>query len=154
MRAKGRVALTETWYRPLWGWIVDHLIDPELVQKFEWDAQKVFRLKDGAYTQIFTEPWTGKRFWDAQVNYLVFLFKIYLTHVEDIPTKRWETGLYRTVCRQVQALIFRDRKRVPRHGENLEPPRKDQERCGGWGCPCCRMAPSGMFKMTFDRTRN
>jgi hypothetical protein len=47
---------------------MDHLIDPDLVREFEWDAQQVFRFKDGKYTQIFTEPWTGKCFWDIQVK--------------------------------------------------------------------------------------
>lgn len=84
----------ETWYRPLWGWIVDHLIDPELVQQFEWDAQKVFRFKDGTYTQIFTEPWTGKRFWDSQVSPLLFPFRIYLTNFKDVYTKRWEASMH------------------------------------------------------------
>src|ERR1700733_3312988 len=50
------------WCRPLWDWIMDHLIDPELIRHFEWDTQKVFRVKDGIYKQIFTELWTGKRF--------------------------------------------------------------------------------------------
>jgi hypothetical protein len=47
---------------------MDHLIDPELVQHFEWDAQKAFRVKDGKRTRIFTEPWTGERFWNVQVR--------------------------------------------------------------------------------------
>jgi hypothetical protein len=58
----------ESWCRPLWPWILDHLIDPDLIRHFEWDAQKIFRLKDGKRTRIFTEPWTGKRFWDIQVK--------------------------------------------------------------------------------------
>lgn len=47
---------------------MDHLVDPDIVQHFEWDAQKVFRFKDNRYTRIFTEPWTGNRFWDVQVR--------------------------------------------------------------------------------------
>ena len=60
----------ETWCRPMWDWIMDHLTDPELVCKFEWDAQKVFKYHDGGRSQIFTEPWTGKRFWEIQVRSL------------------------------------------------------------------------------------
>ena len=47
---------------------MDHLTDPEVVRHFEWDAQKVFRHKNGKRSRIFTEPWTGDRFWDIQVN--------------------------------------------------------------------------------------
>ena len=58
----------KTQCRPLWDWIMDHLVDPELIKQFEWDAQKVSRFCDGKYTQMYTEPWTGKRFWDVQVK--------------------------------------------------------------------------------------
>ena len=56
------------WCRPLWSWVMDHLADAELVQQFEWDAQKVFRCKDGKKTEIFSEPWTGNRWWEIQVK--------------------------------------------------------------------------------------
>jgi hypothetical protein len=65
---KGEEKTYETWCRPLWNWILDHLIDPELIQHFEWDAQKVFRFSGGKFTQIFTEPSTGNRLWDIQVR--------------------------------------------------------------------------------------
>jgi hypothetical protein len=64
------------WCRPLWNWILDHLIDPELAPHFEWDAQKVFKVQKGKYTQVYTEPWTGKRFWDVQV--IVEMFNLQL----------------------------------------------------------------------------
>jgi hypothetical protein len=35
---------------------MDHLVDPELIKQFEWDAQKVSRFCDGKYTQMYTEP--------------------------------------------------------------------------------------------------
>ena len=47
---------------------MDHLIDPELVRHFEWDVQKVSRYDGEHYTRIYTEPWTGTRFWDTQVR--------------------------------------------------------------------------------------
>lgn len=56
----------EMWSRPMWNWIADHLADPELVRHFEWDAQKVFRQQNGGRSRIFTEPWTGERFWNVQ----------------------------------------------------------------------------------------
>ena len=68
----------ETWCRPLWGWILDHLINPEVVRHFEWDAKKIFRYDGTHYTRIYTEPWTGNRFWDIQVTYLsYFVSKLY-----------------------------------------------------------------------------
>ena len=47
---------------------MDHLINPEVVRHFEWDAQKVSRCDSEDFTRIYTEPWTGKRFWDIQVD--------------------------------------------------------------------------------------
>jgi len=58
----------ETWSRPLWGWIMDHLINPKLVRHFEWDAQRIFRFNGTGYTRLYTEPWTGNRLWDIQVK--------------------------------------------------------------------------------------
>lgn len=65
---EGEEKIYETWCRPLWGWIMDHLINPEVVRHFEWDAQKVYRHDGERSTRIYTEPWTGKRFWDVQVK--------------------------------------------------------------------------------------
>ena len=47
---------------------MDHLVDPEIVRHFEWDAQKISRYDGQDYSRIFTEPWTGTRFWDVQVG--------------------------------------------------------------------------------------
>jgi len=47
---------------------MDHLTNPEIVRHFEWDAQKVFRYDGERHTRVFTEPWTGNRFWDIQVR--------------------------------------------------------------------------------------
>jgi len=47
---------------------MDHLINPEVVKQFEWDAQKVYRYDGENSTRIFAEPWTGKQFWDIQVR--------------------------------------------------------------------------------------
>ena len=65
---EGKIKSYETWCRPLWSWVLDHLLDPEIVRHFEWDAQKISRYDGKGYTQIFTEPWTGTRFWDVQVG--------------------------------------------------------------------------------------
>ena len=73
---------------------MDHLIDPEIVRHFEWDAQKIFRFDGQRYTQVFTEPWTGKRFWDVQVKGSeLFHLKITLTSYEDITAGRCKNGV-------------------------------------------------------------
>lgn len=78
---------------------MDHLIDPEIVRHFEWDAQKVSRYDGEHSTRIFTEPWTGKRFWDIQVNTPeLFHFKITLTNDIDVITRRCENVVPRTLC--------------------------------------------------------
>lgn len=58
----------ETWSRPLWGWIIDHLLNPDIVRQFEWDAQRVERYDGKDFTRVYTEPWTGNRFWEVQVR--------------------------------------------------------------------------------------
>lgn len=56
--------------------------------------------------------------------------------------------MYRIICRQVQVVIVRQRKSVPRHGEDLEPPGEDQKRRGDGRCSYCRLASSGKFGST------
>lgn len=56
---------------------MDHLITPEIVKQFEWDARKVYRYDGESSTRIFTEPWTGDRFWDLQVNFQMAPFNVY-----------------------------------------------------------------------------
>ena len=58
----------ETWSRPLWGWVMDHLKNPDIVRQFEWDAQRVERYNGEEFTRVYTEPWTGDRFWEIQVG--------------------------------------------------------------------------------------
>jgi len=66
---------------------MDHLTNPEIVKQFEWDAQKVSRCDGESSTRIFTEPWTGKRWWDIQVKTPVhFHFESTLTNYEVIIT--------------------------------------------------------------------
>ena len=47
---------------------MDHLVDPELIRHFEWDAQRISRFDGERNVRIYTEPWTGEHFWDAQVK--------------------------------------------------------------------------------------
>ena len=46
---------------------MDHLMNKEVVSQFEWDSQKVQRYDGKGFTRVYTEPWTGDRFWEVQV---------------------------------------------------------------------------------------
>ena len=58
----------DTWSRPLWSWILDHLMDPDIVQHIQWDAQNVSMDSKEGPSQIYTEPWTRDHFWRIQVH--------------------------------------------------------------------------------------
>jgi len=107
----------ESWSRPLWGWIMDHLTNPDIVRQFEWDAQTVQRYDGKEFTRVYTEPWTGDRFSEVQVcsddpprgdaNFLIVLIAC-----------RRENCLPRALCRQDSALLIWNRKRVSCYGTN------------------------------------
>ena len=46
---------------------MDHLMNPDIVRQFEWDAQKVRRFDRKEFTRVYTEPWTGDQFSEVQV---------------------------------------------------------------------------------------
>jgi hypothetical protein len=52
----------------MWEWILDHLTNPDLVRQFEWDAQRVQRYDGDVFSPVYTEPWTGCRWWEVQVR--------------------------------------------------------------------------------------
>ncbi|KAH9170626.1 hypothetical protein EDB89DRAFT_1853308 [Lactarius sanguifluus] len=53
---------------PLWDWAVDLIMNPQLVDRFVWDAQRIFRHNGETTTRarVYHEPWTGDAFWDLQ----------------------------------------------------------------------------------------
>ncbi|KAH9170356.1 hypothetical protein EDB89DRAFT_1853558, partial [Lactarius sanguifluus] len=55
-------------FRPLWDWAVDLIMNPQLVDRFVWDAQRIFRHNGETTTRarVYHEPWTGDAFWDLQ----------------------------------------------------------------------------------------
>ena len=110
----------ETQCRPLWDWILDHLVDRDLVRQFEWDARKVFRYnkEKNTYVRLYSEPWTGKRFWDVQVRSNINLFDLgtVLKRFEVKLTGRRQNALPRVVCRQNETLVVWDAERLPRNG--------------------------------------
>ena len=48
-------------------------MNPELVRQFEWDAQRVQRYDGNGFIPAYTEPWTGRRWWEIQVRRKVLL---------------------------------------------------------------------------------
>ncbi|KAH9021110.1 hypothetical protein EDB83DRAFT_2508328 [Lactarius deliciosus] len=55
-------------FRPLWDWAVDLIMNPQLVDRFVWDAQRIFRHngETTTRTRVYHEPWTGDALWDLQ----------------------------------------------------------------------------------------
>jgi len=102
---------------------MDHLNNPEIVKQFEWDAQKVYRFDGECSKRIFTEPWTGKRFWKIQVKKLLrFHLRFTLIDYKVIIARRRKDGLPRALRGQDPALVIWNGEGVPRYGEDCKPP--------------------------------
>ena len=98
---------------------MDHLVDPELIRHFEWDAQRISRFDGERNVQIYMELWTGEHFWDTQVKKItLFHFKITLTSYEDVATRGGENGVPQTLCGQESALVIWNREVVSSYGED------------------------------------
>ena len=98
---------------------MDHLIDPELIQHFEWDAQKISRFDGKDSARIYMELWTGEHFWDAQVRVSkLFNFRTVLTSYKDVATRGGKNGVSQTLRRQEPALVVRNGKGVSGDGED------------------------------------
>ena len=83
---KDEPQIFDAWSRPLWDWILDHLVDPDVVRHVEWDAQRVLRHTEDGFLRTYTEPWTGNRFWDIQVR-PIKLMQVYQTyHIKVVVT--------------------------------------------------------------------
>lgn len=61
----------EVHVRPLWDWAQDLLANPLLAPHFIWDAQRLFKHDGVNYERFYTEPWTGDRWWDIQVCFML-----------------------------------------------------------------------------------
>ncbi|KAH9486000.1 hypothetical protein JR316_0000063 [Psilocybe cubensis] len=63
---KGESLTYNVWYRPLWEWCRELLLDPALVQRFHWNAEQLFMYKGERFERIIDEPWTANTWWDIQ----------------------------------------------------------------------------------------
>lgn len=64
----------DVWTRSIWEWSLDLLQNPELEPYFVWDAEKLFKFDGTQFVQFVDEPWTGSRWWDIQVSFMIYSF--------------------------------------------------------------------------------
>jgi hypothetical protein len=50
-----------------WDWAIDIVTDPMIAPRIIWDAQIQSSWNGEEWEHFFTEPWTAKLFWEAQV---------------------------------------------------------------------------------------
>ena len=65
----------DLFYHPLWDWVRELLLDPNVVSKMEWHAQCQFRFDEanGKWKRFISEPWTANRWWKIQVSSTCYL---------------------------------------------------------------------------------
>ncbi|KJA12782.1 hypothetical protein HYPSUDRAFT_50110, partial [Hypholoma sublateritium FD-334 SS-4] len=58
----------DVWTRPLWDWCDDLVSKPDVVSKFRWNAERVFKYNDSKkiFERCIDEPWTADAWWDVQ----------------------------------------------------------------------------------------
>ncbi|KAJ8074178.1 hypothetical protein PM082_012470 [Marasmius tenuissimus] len=56
----------EIHFRPLWDWLLEMLLDREIVTKMEWDARRVYKFNGNKWCRFIHEPWTAERWWTLQ----------------------------------------------------------------------------------------
>ena len=57
----------DVWTRPIWTWCEGLLNDKEIVSKFQWDAEKIFKYNGEKFERWIDEPWTADAWWEFQV---------------------------------------------------------------------------------------
>lgn len=60
----------DVWARNLWDWCDELLSDPQIVSKFRWHAERVFKfnIKTNIFERCYDETWRGNAWWKAQVS--------------------------------------------------------------------------------------
>ncbi|KAF8971925.1 hypothetical protein BDZ97DRAFT_1901552 [Flammula alnicola] len=56
----------DVWSRPLWEWCHELLTDHNIVSKFQWDAQRLYKFNGTNFERCINEPWTADAWWNAQ----------------------------------------------------------------------------------------
>lgn len=65
----------ELYYRPAWDWLLELLLDKDIVSMMEWDAKRLFRydLANQSWKRFIEDAWTGNRWWKIQVGTNLFV---------------------------------------------------------------------------------
>lgn len=64
----------DIWYRSLWDWCTELLLDKILITEFFWDAERLLKFNGALFERIIDEPWTADAWWDIQVRTCSFCF--------------------------------------------------------------------------------
>lgn len=66
---KGENIPYEIYIRPLDSWCRDLLLDPFLLPKFHWNAERHFKVQTNGHSErVISEPWTANAWWKIQVR--------------------------------------------------------------------------------------
>uniref|UniRef100_A0A8H8CJT9 Uncharacterized protein n=1 Tax=Psilocybe cubensis TaxID=181762 RepID=A0A8H8CJT9_PSICU len=63
---KGESLEYNVWYRPIWEWCRELLLNPALIREFRWDAEKIYMFNGNTYERVIDEPWTADEWWTQQ----------------------------------------------------------------------------------------
>ncbi|KAF8832795.1 hypothetical protein HHX47_DHR1001873 [Lentinula edodes] len=60
----------ELYYRPVWDWLQELLLNRDIVSKMEWDARRLFKFDGGSQTwkRFIEEAWSANSWWSFQVS--------------------------------------------------------------------------------------
>ncbi|KAJ3977305.1 hypothetical protein EV361DRAFT_879617 [Lentinula raphanica] len=65
---RGLTECFDVYYRPLWDWTLELLMDPRIAPNLNWHARRLFRYHkaSGTWKRFVNEPWTANRWWEVQ----------------------------------------------------------------------------------------
>jgi hypothetical protein len=67
------------WYRPLWDWCQELVLDRQLFPEFTWHAMRYYQFNGNKFVRFIDEPWTADAWWKFQVmlpsRYIINVFQ-------------------------------------------------------------------------------
>ncbi|KAJ3721171.1 hypothetical protein C8R42DRAFT_670007 [Lentinula raphanica] len=65
---RGETECFSVYYRPLWDWTLELLMDPRIASDMQWHARRLYRYHKASETwkRFVNEPWTANRWWEIQ----------------------------------------------------------------------------------------
>lgn len=64
----------DIWFRSLWEWCTELLLDKVLITEFSWNAEQLFKYNGVIFERFLDEPWTADAWWDIQVCSIIVLY--------------------------------------------------------------------------------